>query len=221
MKAKIRFIAVFAALLLSAVAATGAAVVSESALASNGVQKSEVSMGDLFADAVRASLNTDFAFVSASEIKEKDGQIARGTVSSEDVAAYVAYADDPLVVMRLTGRQIRQALERSVLIYPKNNLGFLQISGLRFSFDASGPQESRVASILVGEKGNKPLQDSATYSVGMTSSMANGALGYWKIWSKNDRQTSTQTTIPDAIESFFRAKSSIDYSNLNRITVEK
>ncbi|HOK53509.1 MAG TPA: 5'-nucleotidase [Armatimonadota bacterium] len=213
------FTAIVAALTLIMGTAFAATVTSKSQLGTSGVQKSEVSLGDLIADAMREALDTDFAFVSASEIKERDAQIAAGTVSTEDVTAYVAFADDPIVEMKLTGKQIRQAMERSVFIYPKNNLGFLQISGLRVTFDPNAPQENRVKSILVGDKGNKALSDNETYTVAMTSSMANGALGYWKIWTKEDKVRGTELTIPDAIEQFFSSRNTIDYSNLNRIVV--
>lgn len=213
------FTAIVAALTLIMGTAFAATVTSKSQLGTSGVQKSEVSLGDLIADAMREALDTDFAFVSASEIKERDAQIAAGTVSTEDVTAYVAFTDDPIVEMKLTGKQIRQAMERSVFIYPKNNLGFLQISGLRVTFDPNAPQENRVKSILVGDKGNKALSDNETYTVAMTSSMANGALGYWKIWTKEDKVRGTELTIPDAVEQFFSSRSTIDYSNLNRIVV--
>jgi len=213
------FTPIVAALTLIMGTAFAATVTSKSQLGTSGVQKSEVSLGDLIADAMREALDTDFAFVSASEIKERDAQIAAGTVSTEDVTAYVAFADDPIVEMKLTGKQIRQAMERSVFIYPKNNLGFLQISGLRVTFDPNAPQENRVKSILVGDKGNKALSDNETYTVAMTSSMANGALGYWKIWTKEDKVRGTELTIPDAVEQFFSSRNTIDYSNLNRIVV--
>lgn len=210
--------AIVLALFIAAAGSVSAATTtSQSALGTSGVQKSEVSLGNLASDAIRASVRADVAFVSASELKERDAQIPAGKVSTEDVTAYIAYSDDPIVEVRLTGRQIRQALERSVLIYPKNNLGFLQVSGLRFTFDPDKPQESRITSIRVG---NSQLSDSATYSVAMTSSMANGALGYWKYWNKNDIVNTTDTTIPEAVDQYFTNNKKINYSNLNRITVD-
>ena len=138
---------------------------------------------------------------------------------TEDVTPFIAYTDDPVVELRLTGKQIKQALERSVVIYPQKNLGFLQVSGLRFTFDPTKPQESRVTSVRTGEKGDKALSETESYAVAMTSSMANGALGYWKIWSKNEIRRVTETTVPKAVDAFFASRTSINYSNLNRITV--
>ncbi|MEN6372269.1 MAG: 5'-nucleotidase [Armatimonadota bacterium] len=219
MKARIvRFGWIAAIMLIAMSSAFAATATSRSALGTLGVQKSEVSLGDLVADAIRASAGANAAFVSASELKESSTQIPAGKVSTEDVTAYIAYTDDPIVVVRLTGRQIKQALERSVLIYPKNNLGFLQVSGISFTFNPDGPQEGRLASVSIG---GSPISDSTAYSVAMTSSMANGALGYWKIWTKNDIVNTTDVTIPKAIDQFFTGNSSIDYSNLNRIKTGK
>lgn len=219
MRARIvRFGWIAAIVLLAVGGAYATTTASRSALGTLGAQKSEVSLGDLVADAIRASAGADVAFVSASELKERNVQIPAGKVSTEDVTAYIAYTDDPIVEMRLTGRQIKQALERSVLIYPKNNLGFLQVSGLSFIFDPDESQESRLVSVSVG---GRSISDSTTYSVAMTSSMANGALGYWKIWTKNDIVSTTDTTIPKAIDQFFTNNSSVDYSNLNRIKTGK
>lgn len=206
--------AIIALISLSGIA-FAASVTSDSPLGSAGVKKSEVSIGDLVADSMREAIGADIAFVSASELKEKDNQIPKGKISTEDVTAFVAYADDPIVQMNLTGKQIKQALERSILIYPKDNLGFLQVSGLRVSFDPSGAAESRVLSIKLGDK---TLSDSDSYTVAMTRSMADGALGYWKIWTKDNIVRTTDSTIPKAIDQFFSSKTKINYSNLNRIT---
>lgn len=207
---------ILAALTVVCLPASAASVISQSSLSTVGVGKSEVSMGDLVADAMRFAVNTDIAFLAASELKESDKQIEKGRVDTQDIVRYVAYTDDPLVVMRLSGRQIKQALERSVLIYPQKNLGFLQVSGMKFTFDPGKQQENRVVSVKIGDK---PLSDSQFYSVAMTSSLANGALGYWKIWSKNDIKQVTQKTIPRAVDDFFASRSTVDYSVLNRISI--
>jgi 2',3'-cyclic-nucleotide 2'-phosphodiesterase (5'-nucleotidase family) len=213
-----RVVLVVAATLVIAAAgsAVAASVTSDGPLATAGAGKAEVSLGDLVADAIRNALTTDVGIISASELKERDVQIPSGKVATEDVTPFIAYTDDPIVEMRLTGRQIKQALERSLVIYPQKNLGFLQVSGIRFTFDPARPQENRVTSVRIGDK---PLSDSQKYSVAMTSSMANGALGYWKIWSKNDRARETQITLPQAIDSFFSSRSTINYSTLNRIII--
>jgi 5'-nucleotidase / UDP-sugar diphosphatase len=211
----IRGAVLIAAIMAVCSTAFPATVTSDGPLGTAGVSKQEVSLGDLVADAVRASLGADIGIVSASELKEKDAQIAKGKVTTEDIVSYVAYTDDPIALVKLSGKQIKQALERSVVIYPQKNLGFLQVSGIKFAFDPGKPPESRVTSLTVG---GSAAVDSQTYTVAMTSSMANGALGYWKIWSKSDFvPVSKPITIPQALDAFLAGKSSINYTNLNRI----
>jgi len=194
-------------------------VQSVSALGNKDPDKSETPIGDLVADAVRKALQADIAFIAASELKPKDPSFPPGKISSVDIIKLVSYTDDPLAILQLQGKAIRQALERSISIYPQPNLGFLQVSGLKFTFDPSKPSGERVISITVG---SSPLADDAIYTIGVTNSMANGALGYWKVWSEsNIKERKPNLNIPTAIEMFFKLNPKIDYSIQDRIAVVK
>lgn len=206
------------ALVLGCTAAvTAASVDSTSPLANSGVAKSETALGDLVADAVRVTAQADIAFVAASEIKQTDTAIPAGKVSSDSIAGLISYTDDPLVVLKLTGSDIISALEKSISIYPQPNMGFLQVSGLKYSFKPSKKAGSRVTSVIVGKAAIDPGQ---SYTVAVTSSMANGALGYWKIWSKDNIQKKLpDSSIISAVTDYFTANKKIDYGKLNRIEV--
>lgn len=194
-------------------------VQSASALGNRDPERSETAIGNLVTDAVRRELRTDVAFIAASEMKPKDPPFPAGKISSNEIAGLISYSDDPLAVLQLTGKAIRQAIERSVSIYPQPNLGFLHVSGLRYTIDPERPAGSRVTSILVG---SGPVVDDATYTVAMTNSMANGALGYWKVWNESQiKERRPGTSIPGAIESYFRANPRIDYSNLDRLSTAR
>jgi 2',3'-cyclic-nucleotide 2'-phosphodiesterase (5'-nucleotidase family) len=186
-----------------------------SALGNKDQGKVETAVGDLVADAVREALHTDLAFIAASELKSKDEPIPAGKVASTAISSLVSYPNDRLAVLSLTGKAIQLALERSVSIYPQPSLGFLQVSGLRFTYDASKPLGNRVSSVMVG---STPLTDDARYSVAVTKSMANGALGYWKVWTQDSiKPGATDTTIVKAVEAYFKSTQKIDYGTLNRI----
>lgn len=219
-KSRIAMIAASAAFLMVVVASVGClaeAVTTQSAspVGNKDGGKVETAVGDLAADAVRSIMRADAAFVAASELKPKDPPFPEGKISSSDIATLVSYPDDPLALMELSGKAIRQALERAVSIYPQPNLGFLQVSGLAFEFDSKKNTGERVTSITIGRS---PVDDSRIYMVATTNSMANGALGYWKVWSSdNVRKRSPDLNIVKAIESFFRANPKIDYGKLDRI----
>ncbi len=192
-------------------------VQSASALGNKDPDKSETPIGDLVADAIRNVLKTDIAFIAASELKPKDPPFPPGKISSADITNLVSYADDPLAVLQMPGRAIHHALERSISIYPQPNLGFLQVSGLRFTFDPNKPSGERIVSVTIG---NSPLSDDEIYTVGVTNSMANGALGYWKVWNEsNIKERRPSLNIPTAIEMFFKANPKIDYNIQDRIVV--
>lgn len=180
--------------------------------------KKETAVGDLTADAVREALQCNVAFVAASELKPRKTPFPAGKIASSEIGSLISYPNDPLTVLLLNGKTIRQALEKAVSIYPQRNLGFLQVSGLRFKFDPKKKSGSRVTSVTLGKT---PLNDDYYYTVGVTNSMANGALGYWKVWRKDDiKKKFPDTTIVRAVENYFRAHPKIDYSKLDRIEAQ-
>lgn len=186
-----------------------------SPLGNKDVGKTETAIGDLTADAIRYVLRTDVAFIAASEIKPKDPPIPAGKVTLNDIRPLISYPDDPLAVLELTGSAIKEALERAVSIYPLPNLAFLQVSGIQFVFDPKRPSGGRIVSVTIA---GAPLKVDATYTVAVTNSMANGALGYWKIWKEKDvKARRPDTSIVKALEAFFKANPRIDYSKLDRI----
>ncbi len=216
------------ALICAIVAAAGACALSavappESTSASDlenkDPGKQETSVGSLVADAFRASAHADAAFAAAGDLKKTDDPLPAGKVESGDVSALLAYPDDHMVVLALDGRKIREALEASVATYPRPGLAFLQVSGVKFTFDPSKDVGQRVTSITVG---GKPIADDGAYTVAMMSSLADGALGYWKVWSKRNVISKLDaTTGSAAVDSYFKANPKLDYSALNRIALVK
>lgn len=141
------------------------------------------------ADAIRDLAGTDGAFVAAGLLKE-------GTLKG-DLAGIFQYPTDDIVVVRLTGAEVRQALERSVSTYPASSRSFLQLSGFVVTFSASKPAESRVLDVTVD---GKKLDPNATYEVAMPESLARGALGYFRIWNSSRIARSLNTTIESALK---------------------
>jgi len=190
-----------------------------SPLGNKNVGKVETAIGDLVADALRSQLRKDIAFVAASELKAKDVPFPAGKVSSADIEGLISYPDDTLATLELDGKTIRAALEKSVSIHPQPNLGFLQVSGLAFTFDAKKPTGQRVTSVTVG---GSPISDGTIYSVAVTNSMANGALGYWKVWDQSKiTGTKPDLNVAKAIEAYLKANPKLDYGTQDRIAPAK
>lgn len=177
--------------------------------------KGETSIGCLVADSFRAAMHSEVAFVSAGDLKPSTAAIESGKVRSGDVAALLTYPDEPVVVVALDGRMIREALERSVSSLPRSGQSFLQVSGCKVVFDPSR-SGGRIVSIEIG---GKPLVNEQAYTVAMPNSLAGGALGYWKVWSKrNIVSGSASVTCTIAVDRYFKTNPKLDYSTLNRVT---
>lgn len=130
------------------------------------------------------------AFLAADLVK-KD-------FSKDDLSSLIQYPTDEIVTVKLTGTDIRQALERSVSLYPLSNPSFLQLSGIEATFSKSAPPGQRITVVTVG--GSK-LDDKKTYIIVMPASLARGGLGYFKIWDSSKIQKRTfAKTVADVLK---------------------
>jgi 2',3'-cyclic-nucleotide 2'-phosphodiesterase (5'-nucleotidase family) len=125
------------------------------------------------ADALRSFAQSDGAFLVAG--------IVRQNYSKDNLATLLQFPTDSIVVLGLTGTQVRLAFERSVSLYPLANASFLQISGFEVVFDKSAPPNRRVTSVTAG---GAKLDENKVYSVAMPSTLSRGAMGYFKVWDK-------------------------------------
>lgn len=215
----LRTLVVCAMLFASPGFAATAESISVSPLENKDPGKNETAIGSLVADAFRAEMHTDVAFVSAGDLKTTNGPIPTGKVQSSDIASLLAYPNDNLAVLALDGRTIREALERSVSVCPRPGLSFLQVSGLKFVYDPAKTDGGRVVSISVG---GAPIIQGKAYTVAVVRSLAEGALGYWKVWSKSSVVSKSNSVSGAlALQNFMTANSKLDYSTLDRITVAK
>lgn len=140
------------------------------------------------ADVIRDTAGTDAAFLAAGLLKES---------ASGDLASLLQYPTEEIVVVTLSGAEMRKAMERSLANYPQPNQAFLQISGVAVTFSQSAAPESRVLEITVSDS---PLSATRQYTVAMPATLARGALGYFKIWDKSQITKSTGITLEAALK---------------------
>ncbi|MBR5776791.1 MAG: bifunctional metallophosphatase/5'-nucleotidase [Bacteroidaceae bacterium] len=95
----------------------------------------ETPIGNFCADALRYVLGTDIAFMNGGAIRS---EIRQGEISYNTLLSVFPY-NNSVCTATMTGKQIMDALEVSVHLYPKENGGFLQVSGLKFKVDPSVP----------------------------------------------------------------------------------
>lgn len=83
--------------------------------------------------------------------------------------------EDPVVVLRLSGRDILSALENSVCTYPALEGRFSQVSNIHFTFDPSLRPHQRITTARIG---GMPIDPVKSYSLATRDYMARGKDGF-------------------------------------------
>lgn len=147
-------------------------------------------------DALRVATGADMAMLGAAFFNETY-KLPQGAVAPQELLKALVYPDDEVVVLELRGEQVLQALERALELYPQKNNAFLQLAGAEVRFDPKAPVGKRVVSVsIMGSK----LEPGRTYRVATTAPLARGALGYFRIWSKDQIVNATGRSIAETLK---------------------
>jgi 5'-nucleotidase len=134
----------------------------------------ETNLGDWVTDVYRRRLNADIAIVNGGSIRS-NAVVAPGPLSQRDILSLFPFCN-PVVKVRVSGLQIKQALENGVSRLNDEEAGrFPQVSGLRFSYDGRKPVGSRVVEVTVN---SRPLDEKKTYSLASTTYLIGGGDDY-------------------------------------------
>jgi 5'-nucleotidase / UDP-sugar diphosphatase len=107
-------------------------------------RRGESMVGDLVSDAMRSGTGADVALLNSGTLR-LDHVLQPGPISNHQLEAIFPFADQTRVVtFPLTGAGLRRILEHGVSSGVLGTGGFLQVSGLSFTFDPSKPSGRRV-----------------------------------------------------------------------------
>ncbi len=179
------------------------------------VKVQETSFGDLAADALCDAADTTISLIGAKNFKP--GTI-QGEVTQAKVRSLLSVPDETWVVSRLTGIQIKDALERSLGMLPRENIAFLQVSGLTVLYNPGVPRNRRVISIKTADG---PLEEQESYDVAMPLSLAKGGSGYFKIFNEKHIKRRSSQGLAAAIMAFVNAQEELEYTGQGRISPNK
>ncbi|MFC3885962.1 bifunctional metallophosphatase/5'-nucleotidase [Bacillus songklensis] len=143
-------------------------------------ESGESALGNLIADAQRASMNTDFAFMNPGGIR---ADIDKGDVTWGELYTVQPFGND-LIKMNLTGKQIRQLLNQQ---WRTTGTNMLQISGLTYTWDDNQPIGQKVQNILL--KDGTELDENKTYTVTGNNFIAGGGDGFTVFREGTNRET--------------------------------
>jgi 5'-nucleotidase / UDP-sugar diphosphatase len=138
------------------------------------VRTGEAAIGDLIADALRWSAQTDMAITNGGGIRGGRIYAPGSTITRRDILAELPFGNR-LVTLDISGRDLKAAIENGLSRLPEPSARFPQVSGLKIDADASRPAGHRVLSIKVGEA---PLDEGRTYQLATNDFMARGGDGY-------------------------------------------
>lgn len=149
--------------------------------------------GQAIADEVRLAAGSDLAFIPGGALKD-------ATTNKEDLSNYLQSGSDKIVVLKLTGKQVWNALERSVSMIPSANPSFLQLSGLTATYKTN----SLIDRLSRIELDAGAFSQTATYTVAVPQTMAKGGYGFFTVWD----DSAVQKTLPLTLAAVVKGKKS-------------
>ncbi|XP_029639791.1 5'-nucleotidase isoform X1 [Octopus sinensis] len=141
----------------------------------SAVRTRETNLGNFITDIMLSATQADVALINSGTFRS-DRIHPKGPFKLQDLMDILPMVD-PLVVLKITGAKLVEALENSVSEYPKLEGRFGQVSGIIFGFDPSKPQGHRVESELIKVQGEY-LELEKTYLLCTKAYLAHGKDGY-------------------------------------------
>jgi 5'-nucleotidase / UDP-sugar diphosphatase len=139
------------------------------------VRTGETAIGNLIADALRASTGADAALINGGAIRANRPYPAGSAIKRSDVFAELPFGNR-VGVIEISGTDLKAAIENGLGLLPAAAGRFPQVSGLIIEADAHRPAGQRVLSIKVA---GEPLQEAKIYKVATNDFLARGGDGYF------------------------------------------
>ena len=141
---------------------------------SSTVRTGEAAIGNLIADAMRATMKSDIAIMNGGGIRAGKVYAAGSSLTRKDILAELPFGNR-LALVSITGANLKAAIEHGIEKLPESNGRFPQISGFTVSYDVTKPAGERVTEIKVGDA---PLDAQKKYSLAINDFNAKGGDGY-------------------------------------------
>ncbi|MBI4959730.1 MAG: bifunctional metallophosphatase/5'-nucleotidase [Desulfovibrio sp.] len=172
----------------------------------------ECGLGDVMADAVRLSAKSQgvrAAFINSGAVR---AGLKAGDVSLGDLLTVYPFTDN-VATFELSGKDLLEVLEYSVGLATQSGASgsgrFLQLSGLKISFDPRKPVGQRIvtAEILDPDGGYSPVGPEKSYPLASSGYLLKGGDGYAMLKEKAKRVYAFGMPISDALADYFSSHS--------------
>lgn len=118
------------------------------------VRLKESNIGNFVCDIMQHHYGADCALMAAGTIRG-DQIYPPGPIRVKDITDCFPF-EDPIVVLKVTGKAIREALENGVSMYPALEGRFPQVASIKFTFDPKRPVGDRVTEVDIAGDGYLP-----------------------------------------------------------------
>ncbi|EHA48001.1 flagellar associated protein [Pyricularia oryzae 70-15] len=152
------------------------------------VRTQESNLGNFICDIMRHHYQADCAMMAAGTIRG-DMVYPPGPIRIKDITDCFPF-EDPVVVIKVTGKDIWDALESGVLLYPAQEGRFPQVSNIKFTFDPSKDPGSRIVTASIGS--DDPIKMDKIYVLCTRGYMARGKDGYKSLLIKEEGGTAEE-----------------------------
>ncbi|MEQ8675736.1 MAG: 5'-nucleotidase C-terminal domain-containing protein [Aggregatilineales bacterium] len=166
----------------------------------------ECNLGNLIADAIRAETGVDIAFQNGGGIR---ADIDEGEITLGEVLTVLPFGN-LISTAELTGADVLSTLENSVAQVEEVAGRFLQVSGLRYTFDLTQEVGSRVVSAEVWVDGAYvPLDPEAIYSIAINDFNRTGGDGFVTLAENSINPYDFGTPLDQAVADYIAANSPV------------
>lgn len=135
------------------------------------VRRMETNLGNLISDIMRYTSEADVTIINGGGIR---ASIKKGELRVKDVYSVLPF-ENYIVAIKLTGKQIREALEYGVSGVEDEEGGFPQVSGLTFEYSRSERKGLRIKKVSIQ---GKLIDLDKEYIVATNDFLAAGGDGY-------------------------------------------
>jgi 2',3'-cyclic-nucleotide 2'-phosphodiesterase (5'-nucleotidase family) len=163
----------------------------------------ESDVGNLFADIFARVSGADVAFVHSGSLRK---DLPQGDVARVDILDTYPFVD-PIVVLRMTGDQIRRALEQSFTL----ERGLLQVSGLEIIYDLSKPERQRLVSM---RRQGRSVEQADELAVAVSGFLAEGGDLYDSF--PEGTKLRTLEKVSDVVIDFFKGREVVEVPQRGR-----
>ena len=154
------------------------------------VKVKDINAKQLIADSIANKIGVNLVLVSSEKVNcsKQDGKAVIKLPEREDI-----------IVKRISGTTLREALEKAVASYPNANDEFLQLAGIEVKFDANKPSNNRVVYVKVN---GKELHNPKEYKVAFNSSVLNEGSRYLSLLEDEPTIKRTNISLKKALEEY-------------------